>query len=151
MVEVKRILAAELSVGELARRSGVSVAAIHFYERKGLIQSIRTKGNQRRFARATLRRVALIKVAKDVGMPLAELQLIFATLPYNRTPNNRDWQKIAARWQADITHRIETLNALRKNLTGCIGCGCLSLTRCRLLNKGDRLAAKGPGAVRIAQ
>ncbi len=150
MVEVKENLGAELSVGELARRSGVSVAAIHFYERKGLIKSIRSKGNQRRFPRATLRRVALIQVAKDVGMPLSELEEIMATLPDGRTPNHRDWQKIAARWQADITRRIATLQSLRRNLTGCIGCGCLSLSRCRLLNKNDKLAAKGRGAVRVA-
>jgi MerR family transcriptional regulator, redox-sensitive transcriptional activator SoxR len=149
MVEVKRNMRPELGVGELARRSGVSVAAIHFYERKGLIKSIRTTGNQRRFARATLRRVALIKVAKNVGMPLAELGEILSTLPDNRTPNRRDWQKIAARWHKDITNRIATLRALSQNLTGCIGCGCLSLSTCRLLNGNDKLAARGRGAVRI--
>ncbi len=149
MVEVKQNLGLELSVGELAARSGVSVAAIHFYERKGLIKSIRTSGNQRRFPRATLRRVALIHVAKDVGMPLAELKAIFNTLPDNRTPTANDWQKIAARWQQDIAHRIKTLQSLRKNLTGCIGCGCLSMTKCKLLNGDDKLAAKGRGAVRI--
>lgn len=149
MVEVKKNRTGELSVGELAERSGVSVAAVHFYERKGLIKSIRTKGNQRRFARATLRRVALIQVAKEVGMPLTDLNMILAALPNGRTPNQRDWQKIAFRWRKDITHRIAMLQALRLNLTGCIGCGCLSLTRCRLLNRDDKLAAKGKGAVRI--
>ncbi len=149
MVGVKRNLGTELSVGELAARSGVSVAAVHFYERKGLITSIRTKGNQRRFPRATLRRVALIQVAKDVGMPLVELRVIFSDLPENRAPTTRDWQKIAARWQADIAHRIATLQALRHNLTGCIGCGCLSMSKCRLLNRDDRLSNKGSGAVRI--
>ncbi len=149
MVEVKKKMSNELTAGELARRSGVSVAAIHFYERKGLIASSRTAGNQRRFARATLRRVALIQVAKDVGMPLAELKTLFRDLPEKRTPNHRDWQKIAARWQQDITRRIQTMQALRKNLMGCIGCGCLSMTRCKLLNQGDRLALKGKGAVRV--
>lgn len=149
MGEVKRIIMTDLSVGELAARSGVSVAAVHFYERKGLIQSVRTKGNQRRFARATLRRVALIQVAKDVGMTLAELKAIFAALPDSRTPTTRDWQKIAVRWQDDINHRIATLQALRQNLMGCIGCGCLSMTKCRLLNRDDKLADRGKGAVRI--
>ncbi len=149
MVEVKKKMSNELTAGELARRSGVSVAAIHFYERKGLIASSRTAGNQRRFARATLRRVALIQVAKDVGMPLAELKTLFRDLPESRTPNHRDWQKIAARWHQDMTRRIQTMQALRNNLMGCIGCGCLSMTRCKLLNQGDRLALKGKGAVRV--
>jgi MerR family transcriptional regulator, redox-sensitive transcriptional activator SoxR len=149
MVEVKRNHSRDLTVSEVAARSGVSVAAIHFYERKGLITSVRTKGNQRRFPRAVLRRVALVQVAREIGIPLAELAAIFNALPDARTPNRRDWQKIASRWQVDIKRRISLLLSLQRNLTGCLGCGCLSLERCSLLNKNDHLSARGNGPLRL--
>jgi MerR family redox-sensitive transcriptional activator SoxR len=135
-----------LTVGELAERSGVAVSAIHFYERKGLISGWRTSGNQRRYERAALRRIALIKVAQKLGIPLAEIRRRFGSLPGDRTPNKADWSRLAGAWRAELDERIATLSRLRDRLDGCIGCGCLSVTDCPLRNPDDRLAAKGPGA-----
>ncbi|WP_414900657.1 redox-sensitive transcriptional activator SoxR [Rhizobium cremeum] len=140
-----------LTVGEIARRSGVAVSAIHFYERKGLIASHRTEGNQRRFDRAVLRRIALIKVAQQLGVPLSEVAEQLAVLPRDRAPNHGDWQKIATRWSEQLNHRIRMLEALRDSLDGCIGCGCLSMTKCTVINPGDRLAEEGQGAVALAE
>ncbi|WP_252271332.1 redox-sensitive transcriptional activator SoxR [Pseudomonas subflava] len=138
--------ARDLSVGELARRSGLAVSALHFYESKGLIGSTRNAGNQRRYPRETLRRVAVIKVAQRVGIPLAEISAALESLPQGRTPNAGDWAALSARWRADLDQRIAKLQLLRDQLDGCIGCGCLSLDDCPLRNPGDQLAAEGPGA-----
>jgi len=142
------VIAQELSVGEVARRSGVAVSALHFYERKGLIRSLRTAGNQRRFGRDVLRRLAVIRVAQRVGMPLEAVAHAFAALPENKTPTRAEWAKMSARWRAELDQRVEELLMLRDQLTDCIGCGCLSLKRCRLANPGDVLAEQGDGAQR---
>jgi MerR family redox-sensitive transcriptional activator SoxR len=136
----------DLSVGELARRSGVAVSALHFYEAKGLIASNRNAGNQRRYPRETLRRVAVIKVAQRVGIPLAEIAAALSELPQGRNPTAADWAGLSARWREDLDQRIAKLQMLRDQLDGCIGCGCLSLEACPLRNPGDQLAAEGPGA-----
>ncbi len=139
-----------MTVGELAERSGVAVSAIHFYERKGLISGWRTRGNQRRYERATLRRLAIVKVAQMLGIPLAEIGARLAALPADRTPNKADWARLAAEWRAELDGRIEQLARLRDRLDGCIGCGCLSVEACPLRNPGDALAAKGPGPHHLA-
>ncbi|AOA71518.1 MerR family transcriptional regulator [Stenotrophomonas rhizophila] len=138
----------ELSVGDVARRSGVAVSALHFYERKGLIRSLRTAGNQRRFSRDVLRRLAVIRVAQRVGMPLEAVANAFAALPENKTPTRAEWAKMSALWRGELDQRIEELLLLRDQLTDCIGCGCLSLKRCRLANPGDALGEQGDGAQR---
>ena len=124
------MIAQELSVGDVARRSGVAVSALHFYERKGLIRSLRTAGNQRRFSRDVLRRLAVIRVAQRVGMPLEAVANAFAALPENKTPTRAEWAKMSALWRGELDQRIEELLLLRDQLTDCIGCGCLSLKRC---------------------
>jgi len=142
------VIAQELSVGEVSRRSGVAVSALHFYERKGLIRSLRTAGNQRRFNREVLRRLAVIRVAQRVGMPLEAVAHAFAALPEKKTPTRAEWAKMSAVWRAELDQRIEQLLFLRDQLTDCIGCGCLSLKRCRLANPGDALGEQGDGAQR---
>ena len=139
----------ELSVGEVAARSGVAVSALHFYESKGLIASRRSTGNQRRYARDVLRRLAAIRVAQRVGLPLEAIARALASLPDARTPTRADWQRLSASWRAELDARIATLERLRDELTGCIGCGCLSLKRCRLSNPGDALACEGTGPRRL--
>ena len=129
----------ELTPGEMSVRSGVAVSALHFYEREGLISSRRTSGNQRRYARETLRRVAFIRMSQRLGIPLAP----------DRVPNSKDWAKLSAGWRDDLDERILHLERLRDNLAGCIGCGCLSLKSCALANPEDVLAEQGPGAVRL--
>jgi MerR family transcriptional regulator, redox-sensitive transcriptional activator SoxR len=136
----------ELTIGELATRSGVAPSALRFYERVGLIRSQRTSGNQRRYERATLRRVAFIQAGRAAGIPLEQVGEALATLPANRIPSRRDWGRLSRRWQEDLDRRIAFLEALRDRLTTCIGCGCLSIDRCTLLNPGDEAAALGPGA-----
>ena len=135
-----------LSVGELAERTGVAVSALHFYEARGLIASERSEGNQRRYARAMLRRVAVIKVAQRMGLPLAAIAEALARLPRGRTPTVADWRKMSAGWRGELDERIRTLTQLRDQLDGCIGCGCLSLKQCPLRNPQDMMAAHGPGA-----
>ena len=135
----------ELTVGEVARRSGVAVSALHFYEKQGLITAARTAGNQRRYARAVLRRVAVIKVAQRMGVPLAEIAQALACLPGNRVPSQSDWAQLSARWRSQLDERIATLTQLRDQLDGCIGCGCLSLKVCPLRNSEDCLAGQGTG------
>ncbi|GAA1767307.1 redox-sensitive transcriptional activator SoxR [Streptomonospora arabica] len=141
--------AKELTVGQLAQRSGVAVSALHFYERKGLITSRRTAGNQRRYRRDTLRRVAFVRVAQRVGIPLADIAEALATLPEARTPTREDWARLSQLWRDRLQERINQLERLRDDLTDCIGCGCLSLERCVLSNPHDRLAAQGPGPRRL--
>jgi MerR family redox-sensitive transcriptional activator SoxR len=139
-------VAGELTIGELSSRSGVAPSALRFYEAEGLIGARRTSGNQRRYDRATLRRVALIQGGRAAGIPLEEIRAALETLPSQRTPTRRDWERLSRGWRADIDHRIATLQALRNRLTTCIGCGCLSIDRCSLLNPDDEAATRGPGA-----
>ncbi|MFN8590510.1 MAG: redox-sensitive transcriptional activator SoxR [Thermomicrobiales bacterium] len=141
---------AELTPGELSARSGVAISALHFYERQGLIHSRRTSGNQRRYPREMLRRVAFIRAAQRVGIPLADIHDALATLPEGRTPGRDDWAQLSARWRDDLDHRIAQLTRLRDDLTQCIGCGCLSLDRCSLYNPEDTLSRRGPGAHLLA-
>nr|WP_223188414.1 redox-sensitive transcriptional activator SoxR [Streptomyces sp. TRM68416] len=133
----------ELTVGQVAARSGAAVSALHFYESKGLITSRRTAGNQRRYSRDTLRRVAFIRAAQRVGIPLATIRSALAELPEERTPTHEDWARLSQAWRAELDERITQLNRLRDHLTDCIGCGCLSLDTCVLSNPddvfGDRL------------
>lgn len=131
-----------LSVGEVAQRSGVAVSTLHFYEKRGLIHSARTAGNQRRYPRAVLRRVAVIKVAQRMGVPLAEIAL---ALPQGHNPSQADWADLSAQWQASLQERIDALVQLRDQMDSCIGCGCLSLKACPLRNQNDHLASLGPG------
>jgi MerR family transcriptional regulator, redox-sensitive transcriptional activator SoxR len=138
----------ELSVGQVARRSGVAVSALHFYEKKGLIHSLRTAGNQRRYARDVLRRLAVIRVAQRVGVPLESIKAAFAQLPDARTPTRAEWARMSAAWRQELDARIGQLTQLRHQLTDCIGCGCLSLRRCRLSNPADTLGAQGDGPQR---
>lgn len=137
--------AGELSVGEVARRSGLAVSAIHFYEAKGLIRSSRSAGNQRRYPREVLRRVAIIKVAQRTGIPLKTIREAFKALPAERTPTVEDWRKLSASWKAELQRRIDRLTGLRDHLEECIGCGCLSVKSCPLHNPFDQLAGQGPG------
>lgn len=142
-----RVSGSVLSIGDVARRSGVAVSALHFYERKGLIKSRRNAGNHRMFHREVLRRVAIIKVAQRVGIPLAEIESAFSALPQGRTPTAADWGQISRQWQHDLNQRIERLTRLRDYLDGCIGCGCLSVQQCPLRNPEDRLGKSGSGAL----
>ena len=134
-----------MTVGEVAARSCVEVSTLHFYEAQGLIHSERNRGNQRRYAREVLRRVAVIKVAQRTGIPLAAIREALAMLPDKRTPTVEDWKRLSTRWRKDLDERIVRLERLRDQLSGCIGCGCLSLQQCRLANPGDRVARWGPG------
>jgi MerR family transcriptional regulator, redox-sensitive transcriptional activator SoxR len=138
-------VSAELSVGEVAARSGVAVSAIHFYESKGLIRSRRNPGNQRRYPRGILRRVAVIKVAQRIGLPLKLIHEALAALPDGRTPTAADWRRLSALWKKELDDRLERMLRLRDSLTGCIGCGCLSLKVCPLRNPQDKLGEQGPG------
>jgi MerR family redox-sensitive transcriptional activator SoxR len=139
-----------ITIGALSDRSGIATSAIRFYEERGLIKSIRTSGNQRRFPRETLRRLAVIKVAQTLGLTLDEIEVALAALPNERTPSLADWEDLSSAWRDDLNLRILSLVALRDKLAGCIGCGCLSLEKCSLFNAGDELAAKGPGAHRLS-
>lgn len=136
-----------LTIGELAERSGVATSAIRFYESRDLVQSTRTTGNQRRYERSTLRRVAFIRTAQRVGLTLEEIGDALATLPDGRTPTKADWHRLSQAWRPRLDAQIRRLELLRDRLEGCIGCGCLSLRSCALTNPGDDLAALGPGAV----
>jgi MerR family redox-sensitive transcriptional activator SoxR len=134
-----------LSVGELARRSGVATSALRFYEDKGLIRAERNASGHRRYQRSVIRRVAFIVFAQKIGLTLEEIGAELAKLPRNRAPDRSDWSKLSSRWTARIDERLAELQRLRAGLTACIGCGCLSLTRCALSNPGDRAARGGPG------
>lgn len=138
-----------LSVGEVAERAGVAVSAIHFYESRGLIRSVRNAGNQRRFGRDVLRRVAVIKVAQRIGISLEEVGAALASLPEGRTPTAADWARLSKGWRAELDARIARLQALRDQLDDCIGCGCLSLGACKLRNPLDVLSEQGSGPQRV--
>ncbi|MGN8077694.1 redox-sensitive transcriptional activator SoxR [Variovorax sp. 22077] len=138
-----------LTVGEVARRSGVTVSTLHFYEAQGLIGSTRTAGNQRRYPRTVLRRVAFVRVAQRVGISLAEIGAALATLPDSAAPTREDWARLSASWRADLDERLAQLQKLRDTLDDCVGCGCLSIDRCKLRNPLDRLGAEGQGPQRL--
>lgn len=140
-----------LSIGEVSRRTGVAPSALHYYEQLGLITSTRTAGNQRRYSRHMLRRISLILVAKRLGIALADVQEAFATLPQDTRPRAHDWRRVSRRWEAQLERKKREIEQLQQELTGCIGCGCLSLNRCRLLNPEDELGEQGPGPRRIGQ
>lgn len=135
----------ELTVGEVAERSGIAVSALHFYENKGLIRSHRNQGNQRRYPREVLRRVAVIKVAQRVGVPLASIKAALQALPDERSPTATDWKRLSRTWRDELDARIRQLQQLRDQLDDCIGCGCLSIKACRLRNPWDQAAEHGPG------
>jgi len=136
-----------LTIGEVSARAGVATSALRYYEDQGLIHAERTTGNQRRYSRATLRRVAFIRSAQRVGLSLEEIAEALATLPEGRTPTRADWARLSRSWRPRIDAQIERLERLRDKLDGCIGCGCLSLRTCALNNSDDRAASRGPGAV----
>jgi MerR family redox-sensitive transcriptional activator SoxR len=136
---------AELSIGALSERTGVARSALRFYEAEGLIHSERSSGGQRRYHRATLRRVSFIRVAQQVGLRLDEIREALASLPDGRTPTEQDWEKLAVSWRPRIDKQIALLERLRDRLDGCIGCGCLSMSHCKLLNPGDAVGERGPG------
>jgi MerR family transcriptional regulator, redox-sensitive transcriptional activator SoxR len=137
----------ELTIGELSERSGVATSAIRYYEDRGLVSSRRTAGNQRRYPRATLRRLAFVRTAQRVGLALDEIEAALATLPSNRTPTKADWARLSRTWRPRLDAQIAQLERLRDTLDSCIGCGCLSLRRCALSNPDDVAAERGPGAV----
>lgn len=136
-----------LSVGKVAKRSGVNVSTLHFYEAKGLISSHRNAGNQRRYKAEVLRRISVIKAAQRLGISLKEITGAFQSLPDSRTPTQKDWERLSKRWQKQLDQRIDYLTRLRNSLTGCIGCGCLSMKNCPLYNQDDHLAEKGSGPI----
>ncbi|MCC9194820.1 redox-sensitive transcriptional activator SoxR [Arthrobacter sp. zg-Y916] len=136
----------ELTVGQVAERSGVAVSALHFYERQGLIRSRRTGGNQRRFDRSVLRRVAVIRAAQRAGIPLSHIAAVFSELPDDGVPDQDDWRRMSAVWRTELDDRIRQLEALRDRLGGCIGCGCLSLAECGFVNPEDASGLEAPGA-----
>ncbi len=136
-----------LSVGEVSKRSGVNVSTLHFYEEKNLISSSRSSGNQRQYTRDVLRRISVIKAAKKIGLTLEEIKEGLSTLPNGRTPNVKDWEKLAKSWRNLLSTRIENLEKLRDSLTSCIGCGCLSLKKCPIYNEDDKLSKKGKGSI----
>src|SRR5919202_1754692 len=139
-------MARELTIGELSQRSGVSQSALRFYEREGLISARRTDGNQRRYPAVTLRRVALVQAGKAAGVPLERIRAALGTLPEGKTPTKRDWERLSRSWREELDERIATLEAIRGRLTTCIGCGCLSLKTCALLNPADEASRLGAGA-----
>ena len=134
-----------LSIGDLARRTGLSVSAIRFYEGRGLVSAIRTSGNQRRFLRSDIRRLSFALIAQRLGLTLTEIEAELATLPQGRAPTQKDWERISKRVRGVLDARIAMLERTRDMLDGCIGCGCLSLDRCALYNPGDRAARAGAG------
>jgi MerR family redox-sensitive transcriptional activator SoxR len=152
MVEVKTFMKKlntrnELSVGKIAKRCGIKISMLHFYEDKGLISSYRNTGNQRRYTKDVLRRVSVIKAAQKIGISLEKIKLALATLPDNRTPDTNDWEVLASNWKYELNARIQYLENLRDSLAGCIGCGCLSMKNCPIYNDDDKLAKEGVGAV----
>lgn len=138
-----------LTIGEIVKRTGVAASALHFYERKGLIHPERTAGGTRLYPRHLERRIAVIQVAKRLGIPLSEVAEHFRTLPDDRMPSLRDWTRLNKRWRAQLRERQLELERLQSEMDQCIGCGCISLNHCLVINPGDELAAEGPGARRL--
>lgn len=138
-----------IPIGEMARRTGLSVSAIRFYEERGLIEPVRTSGNQRRFLRSDIRRLSFILIAQQLGLSLGEIEAEMAKLPHGRTPTARDWEAISRSIRSALDEKIAQLTRTRDRLDGCIGCGCLSLKKCAIYNPGDKLSAKGPGPRQI--
>lgn len=147
MIETSKTTEATWSVGRVAKRCGVQVSTLHFYEQKGLIKSWRNDGNQRRYKPEVLRRISVIKAAQKVGISLEEIKQAFLSLPDNRTPTVEDWQLLSTNWQKMLDSRIAYLQKLRDYMDGCIGCGCLSMSKCPLYNPEDKLGAQGTGPV----
>lgn len=135
-----------LAVGDVAKRAGVSVPTVRYYEQRGLISSTRSGGNQRRYPRHVLRRLAFIAAAQRVGLSLEQIATTLATLPSDRAPTRRDWTRLSSPWRRMVAERIRELEALQDSLDGCIGCGCLSLARCALFNPRDEASTEGPGS-----
>lgn len=135
----------QITITELARRSGVAASALRYYESLGLISAERTRGNQRRYRRSVLRRVSVIRVARAMGVSLAQIERALRTLPEGHDPSRDDWEQLSTRWRDDLNERIETLERLRDQLSSCIGCGCLSIDSCGLFNQGDSAAEAGSG------
>ena len=142
-------MAVELTVGQVAARSGLAVSALHFYERKGLIRSHRTNGNQRRYGRDVLRRLAVIRMTQELGIPLAEVAAALALVPDGEVPSASDWRRMSEKWYDALDRKVILLTRLRDELNGCIGCGCLSTTSCPIINSGDHLAGEGSGPRRL--
>lgn len=138
-------MAAQLTIGELSRRTGVATSALRFYESQGLIDADRAESGHRRYPQATIRRVSFIKIAQEVGLSLEEIAEAMSTLPESRTPNQEDWAKLSASWRPRLDAQIAMLERLRDRLDSCIGCGCLSLKKCSIMNPGDIVAERGPG------
>lgn len=134
-----------LTIGELSERAGIAPSALRYYEAEGLLRSTRSSGNQRRYHRDALRRVGFVRVAQEVGLSLAEIKEALSSLPDERTPTEKDWARLSASWQPRIEHQIRVLERLRDRLSACIGCGCLSLKVCRIVNADDKVAVRGPG------
>lgn len=139
----------ELTIGQVASRTGIAPSALRFYEERGLLQPLRTQGGQRRYRRSSLRLLSVLKAAQAVGLSLEEIETALATLPDQRAPTKRDWARLSTAWRAQLDAHIQRLERLRDNLDGCIGCGCLSLRSCALFNPEDRDATSGPGARRL--
>jgi MerR family redox-sensitive transcriptional activator SoxR len=137
----------KLGVGFVAKRCGINVSTLHFYEQKGLIYSNRNQGNQRRYKPDVIRRVAIIKAAQKLGIGLTDIKRAFSFLPDKATPNKRQWAAMSASWQQELNDKISYMQRLRDSLDGCIGCGCLSMQSCPIYNPEDILASKGPGPV----
>lgn len=138
-----------LTIGQVAARSGVAVSALHFYEREGLISSVRSSGNQRRYTRDVLRRLAFIRASQRAGIPLASIREALDELPLKRTPKEPDWARVASRWLDVLSEQIDYLQRIREDLWTCIGCGCLSFDRCALVNPDDAMSVEGPGPRRL--
>lgn len=136
---------AVLTIGAVSERTGVATSALRFYETEGLLHATRSDGGQRRYARDTLRRVAFIRIAQQVGLSLDEIRAALASLPDSRTPTKADWEHLSATWRPRVDAQIRVLERMRDRLTGCIGCGCLSMQACKLLNPGDGAGQRGPG------
>jgi MerR family transcriptional regulator, redox-sensitive transcriptional activator SoxR len=135
----------QLSIGAVSERTGLAASALRFYEAEGLIHAARTESGQRRFHRDVLRRLAFIRVAQQMGLTLDEIRESLASLPDSRTPTQRDWERLASSWRPRLDAQIAMLERLRERLVGCIGCGCLSMKACRLVNPHDQVAERGPG------
>ncbi len=145
----KRTVKQTLGVGDVAKRSGIAVSTLHFYEAKGLIEGWRTAGNQRRYHRAVLRRIAIIRIAQRAGISLAVIREALTDLPHDHVPNARDWQHFTDAWKGMLEERIVSLTQLRDQIASCIGCGCLSLEECPLRNPDDELGRQGTGPRRL--